>query len=126
MSQKPSAFDELQEHAGFIRRHIGPDERDRQAMLAELGFDSMDSLIRKAIPAAILSRDELNLDEARTEAEVLESLHATRSSSPTSAPAITIAIRPPSSCATCWRTRPGTPPIRPISPRFRRGGWKRC
>ena len=31
-----------------------------------------------------------------------------------------------SSCATCWRTRPGTPPTRRTSPRSARAGSRRC
>jgi glycine dehydrogenase len=74
MMQKRAAFDELQQRADFVGRHIGPREAEQQAMLAELGFDSMDAFIRKVVPAAILSEQPLKLDAARSENEVLEEL----------------------------------------------------
>jgi glycine dehydrogenase len=75
MIQKRAAFAELQQRSDFIDRHIGPDEADRNAMLAALGFESMDAFIGKVVPAAILSKDALSLDEARSEPEVLDELH---------------------------------------------------
>jgi glycine dehydrogenase len=74
MIQKRAAFAELQQRDDFIERHIGPGEADRKAMLAALGFDSMDAFIAKVVPAAILSKEGLKLDEARSEPEVLEEL----------------------------------------------------
>jgi glycine dehydrogenase len=37
----------------FADRHIGPDRDDEQAMLAELGYASLDALVDAAVPAAI-------------------------------------------------------------------------
>ena len=75
MIQKRAAFSDLEQHTDFIERHIGPAETDRSAMLASLGFESMDAFIKKVIPGAILSTAALNLDDARSEPEVLEALH---------------------------------------------------
>ena len=74
MVQKRAAFEELEQHADFIDRHIGPGESDRKAMLAQLGFESMDTFINKVVPAAILKKDELPLGAARSEPEVLDEL----------------------------------------------------
>jgi glycine dehydrogenase len=74
MVQKRAAFDDLQQHTDFIDRHIGPGEADRKAMLATLGFESMDAFIKKVIPDAIHSEAPLNLDGARSEPEVLDEL----------------------------------------------------
>jgi glycine dehydrogenase len=41
----------------FSRRHIGPDAAEQAAMLATLGFDSLDALIDAAVPSAIRSDD---------------------------------------------------------------------
>jgi glycine dehydrogenase len=74
MIQKRAAFADLQQHTDFIGRHIGPDEADRKAMLAGLGFDSMDAFIKKVVPGAILTNEPLKLDGARAEQDVLDEL----------------------------------------------------
>ena len=74
MVQKRAAFEDLQQRTDFIDRHIGPGEADRKAMLATVGFESMDAFIKKVIPDAIHSEEPLNLDGARSEPEVLEAL----------------------------------------------------
>jgi glycine dehydrogenase len=74
MVQKRAAFEELQQHTDFIERHIGPGEADQKAMLATVGFESMDAFIKKVIPDAIHSEEPLNLDGARSEPEVLDAL----------------------------------------------------
>lgn len=38
---------------GFWQRHIGPDSRDVQEMLAELGFATLDDFVRQVIPEKI-------------------------------------------------------------------------
>jgi glycine dehydrogenase len=74
MIQKRAAFEDLQQRTDFIGRHIGPREAEQQAMLAELRLGSMEALIKKVVPAAILSQEALQLDEACSEPEVLEAL----------------------------------------------------
>ena len=75
MIQKRAAFEELQQRTDFIDRHLGPAETDQKAMLATLGFESMDAFIKKVVPGAILSHEALPLDDARSEPEVLDELH---------------------------------------------------
>ncbi|HVL77535.1 MAG TPA: aminomethyl-transferring glycine dehydrogenase, partial [Noviherbaspirillum sp.] len=74
MVQKRAALHELEQHTDFIERHIGPDAQERRAMLAELGFESMDAFISRVIPASIVRDDALALGEAKSEPEVLDEL----------------------------------------------------
>ncbi|MFC7516602.1 aminomethyl-transferring glycine dehydrogenase [Herbaspirillum sp. GCM10030257] len=74
MTQKRAAFETLQQHSDFIDRHIGPAQADQNDMLAELGFESMDAFIKKVVPGTILTNQALNLDDARSEPEVLDEL----------------------------------------------------
>src|SRR5690242_13393973 len=74
MNQKRAAFDDLQQHTDFIDRHNGPGLAEQKAMLATLGFESMDHFIAKVVPDAILSHHSLALDDARNEPEVLAEL----------------------------------------------------
>jgi glycine dehydrogenase len=60
----------------FSDRHIGPSDADVRAMLEVVGWDSTDSLVDDAIPAAIRTRCALNLPAARTEEQVLTGLRA--------------------------------------------------
>jgi glycine dehydrogenase len=74
MTQPRRALEELEQRTDFASRHIGPSEADQRAMLNALGLDTMDSLIKKVVPAAILSEAPLALGESRTEAQALEAL----------------------------------------------------
>src|SRR5262249_17891482 len=56
-------------------RHIGPREADEQAMLAELGYPSLDALVDAAVPAAIRDDEGLVLD-ALSETDALAALRA--------------------------------------------------
>ena len=56
----------------FSRRHIGPSEAEKKAMLATIGIDSISSLIDRTIPAQIRLKEELNIADAMTEQEYLE------------------------------------------------------
>jgi glycine dehydrogenase len=58
----------------FVHRHIGPSASDASAMLQKLGFDSMDSLIEKAVPSTIRSTRSLDLPAALAEDEALDLL----------------------------------------------------
>jgi glycine dehydrogenase len=55
----------------FVRRHIGPDAAESSAMLAQLGFKSLDELIDAAVPKQIRLGKPLNLPAARSEHEAL-------------------------------------------------------
>src|SRR5699024_4224072 len=57
----------------FPDRHIGPRADDVQAMLAELGYDSLAALSSAAVPASI-QNEELNLPAGRSEHDVLADL----------------------------------------------------
>ncbi len=56
----------------FALRHIGPRRSDLPKMLETVGVESMDQLIEETIPAEILLKDKLILDDAMTEQEYLE------------------------------------------------------
>ncbi|SDU25758.1 aminomethyl-transferring glycine dehydrogenase [Halopseudomonas salegens] len=70
MSHTPSLTD-LEQTDDFIRRHIGPDAAEQQAMLDTLGAPSLAELIRQTVPQSILRDDLLGLAGPRSEAEVL-------------------------------------------------------
>ena len=55
----------------FSKRHIGPNEAEKKAMLAKIGISSVSELIDKTIPAHIRLGRELNIDAALTEQEYL-------------------------------------------------------
>ena len=76
MSQLRRPLGELEQRGDFIRRHIGPSEADKAAMLDTLGLDSLDALVAKVVPPAILSDAPLNLGESRTEPQILADLRA--------------------------------------------------
>lgn len=58
----------------FADRHLGPRGREVSTMLDQLGIDTMDTLVDRAVPKAIRSQAPLNLPAARTEPEVLAHL----------------------------------------------------
>ena len=55
----------------FYKRHIGPNEKERQEMLQTIGVKSMDQLIDETVPRDILLKNPLNLPPAFSEAEYL-------------------------------------------------------
>src|SRR6476660_2729938 len=60
----------------FARRHIGPNEDEVRAMLREIGFESLDSLVEAAVPKNIRLDRELNLPEPKSEMDALAELRA--------------------------------------------------
>src|SRR5467141_1902789 len=60
----------------FARRHIGPNEEEVRAMLRDVGFDSLDSLIDATVPKNIRLDRQLNLPAAKSETEALAELRA--------------------------------------------------
>jgi glycine dehydrogenase len=60
----------------FAERHIGPSESDQRAMLATLGYDSLDAFIAAVVPADIRLRGSLKLPAAKSEQEALAELRA--------------------------------------------------
>ena len=55
----------------FVRRHIGPNAAETAAMLAPLGFKSVEALVDTAVPAKIRLEKKLKLPPARSEFEAL-------------------------------------------------------
>jgi glycine dehydrogenase len=60
----------------FIARHIGPRPADEQAMLATLGYDSLEALTEAVIPKSIAGTSVLPRTEGLGEAEALAQLRA--------------------------------------------------
>ena len=58
----------------FAARHIGPSPAEQRAMLAELGFASLDEMVEGLIPATIRDREPLGFAHVGDEAEVLAQL----------------------------------------------------
>ncbi|MDH3671485.1 MAG: aminomethyl-transferring glycine dehydrogenase [Gammaproteobacteria bacterium] len=67
MSQSRRSLEELEMRGDFIRRHIGPGEEQIAEMLSTLGLESLDALIDKAVPPAIISDDAFDLAPAKSE-----------------------------------------------------------
>ena len=67
---------ELEQHRGFVDRHIGTDESDQAAMLKALGYASRAELIDAVVPSAIRTRKPLKLAAAKGEQEALDELKA--------------------------------------------------
>src|SRR5258708_16468660 len=60
----------------FAGRHLGPDEAAQREMLAALGVESLDALVRDVVPAAIRLKEPLKLGEPETELQALAELSA--------------------------------------------------
>ncbi len=71
-----ATLEELEDPAGFARRHIGPTAEDQAAMLETLGFAARGELVDAVIPATIRRRAALDIGAPRTEDEALERLRA--------------------------------------------------
>ena len=75
MSDHPS-LSELDAAQPFSRRHIGIDDDARATMLAALGFETLDDLMRAAVPGGIRAGAELALPEAASEEQAARELRA--------------------------------------------------
>ncbi|SIS12427.1 glycine dehydrogenase [Aquipseudomonas alcaligenes] len=67
-------LDQLQQPDAFLRRHLGPDAREEQAMLDALGLSSREELIVQTVPPAIRLNRELDLPVALDEQGALAKL----------------------------------------------------
>ncbi len=65
---------ELEQREDFIRRHIGPNLQETQAMLNDIGAESVDALIDEIVPKDIRLADLPNIGESKTEAQALSDL----------------------------------------------------
>ncbi len=63
-------LDDLEMPGDFIRRHIGPNRGQIDAMLETLGLDSLDAIVDKALPETILSPTPLSLEHNFSERAV--------------------------------------------------------
>ena len=61
-------------HTPFADRHFGPRGADIERMLAELGHDSLETLVAAAVPASILTTEALGLPVISDEHEALARL----------------------------------------------------
>jgi glycine dehydrogenase len=68
--------DEKIDANSFARRHIGPNGDEVAAMLSEVGFESLGTLIDAAVPKNIRLGRELDLPEPKSETEALAELRA--------------------------------------------------
>ena len=73
MPYMPS-LSQLQQPDAFLRRHLGPDQGEQQAMLDALGLRSREQLIEQTVPPAIRLQAELNLPPALDEQAALAKL----------------------------------------------------
>ena len=60
----------------FTDRHIGPRDKDLATILHRLGYESLEALSRDAVPHNIASATPLDIEDGRSEAEVLAELRA--------------------------------------------------
>ena len=70
---RPSLLD-LENHAEFIQRHIGPTVEQQTAMARAIGYDNLDALIDDTVPAAIRRQQPMQLPGAQTEQQVIARL----------------------------------------------------
>jgi glycine cleavage system pyridoxal-binding protein P len=96
----------------FVPRHLGPSADEQAAMLAELGFVSLDALTDATVPEGIRLRRTLALGERLPlgEHEMVEELKN---------------LAADNHCGTCSRTPAGTRRTRRTRRRSRRGASRR-
>lgn len=70
---------ELEQRQNFIRRHIGPSDEQTQAMLKDIGAESVDALIDEIVPSDIRLADLPAIEESKTEVQALADLKAVAS-----------------------------------------------
>ena len=91
--------DVAEARADFAARHIGPSEEDQRAMLATLGYASLDDLLTAALPTYASPPASLDeLPQPRTEQEALADL---RRLAGRNTPAVQMIGSP----AMCWGAR---------------------
>lgn len=74
MLKKTRTLADLQNSAEFIARHVGPSDKDQQAMLKVLGCNSLEELTTEVVPAAITMTERLDIVDGCTEAKALAEL----------------------------------------------------
>jgi glycine dehydrogenase len=58
----------------FIYRHIGPTELEQKSMLKEVGYNSLEDLMKNTVPEKILLKNELKIEEPLSENDALKKL----------------------------------------------------
>ncbi|MDX1529599.1 MAG: glycine dehydrogenase (aminomethyl-transferring), partial [Gammaproteobacteria bacterium] len=74
MAKKRQTLVELEMREDFVRRHIGPGATQIQQMLEFLDLSSLDELVKKAVPNAIVSERPLGLQSPMSERDTLSYL----------------------------------------------------
>ena len=74
MAQSRPSLSDLEMRDDFVRRHIGPGEAQIAEMLQALGLSSLDELVDKTVPRAIVSKRALELAEPMSERGALSYL----------------------------------------------------
>lgn len=67
MTTQKTPLSELEMRGNFVQRHIGPNTRQIEEMLAKLGLDSLEEIIPTAFPENIVDKDPLELVDAISE-----------------------------------------------------------
>ncbi len=75
-TQSTSSLADLEQSQDFIRRHIGPDAEQTQAMLNDIGAESVDALVDEIVPSDIRLKDLPAIEESKTEIQALTDLKA--------------------------------------------------
>lgn len=112
------------------RRHIGPSPSEMKDMLDVIGVGSLDDLIDRTVPKTIRQEKPLDFGAPLSESQLLDRMRAVAGKNKVLTSLIGQGyhntVTPRRSSATSLKTPPGTPPIRPISPRFPKAGLRRC
>jgi glycine dehydrogenase len=77
MAERRVSLSELEGADDFVRRHIGPDAAQIEAMLEAVAARSLDDLIDQAAPTTIRTERPLDLPPPLSERDALESLRRT-------------------------------------------------
>jgi len=75
MSSNVTSLHDLERADHFSQRHIGPNETDIAHMLRLVGYESLDALSQAIVPDSIKSTTALNLPDALSEVQALDTLH---------------------------------------------------
>ncbi|WP_283789411.1 aminomethyl-transferring glycine dehydrogenase [Bermanella sp. WJH001] len=75
-TQSHSSLSELENRNEFLGRHLSLNVADINAMLSEVGAESLDDLTAQIVPKSILREPFLQMDDAIPEAEALANLKA--------------------------------------------------
>jgi glycine dehydrogenase len=79
MTTQSKSLAYLEQTQDFIRRHIGPNAEQTQAMLNDIGAESVDALINEIVPSDIRLSALPAIEESKTEAQALRDLKAVAS-----------------------------------------------